>query len=371
MTGKERLLTAFENKQPDMVPIAPDIDLIGMRWWAEKVKKPWWQVYLYNDPPLRDVYIEANKKLGCDIWDYMHGIKSESPVTPKREIIKKTEDKTTVEYITETPYGKLREIIDYPKDNPPWHKERLIKDIQEDWPKLKWLMKQQKWLPQIVPEDSIGNLGLVEVGVDLFPDFWTSIRGSEQMLFDFFDSPKIMDEIFQFYYEYVIELTKVEIRAKPGAIFIQGSSSSMSLISPSIYFKYCLPITKEVTRLCKEAGIISHQHNCGKSRKIVEINYQNTDLNVMEPLEGKSTGDVDLSEIKKKFGDRLCLKGNINTVTLLQGSPRDVENGVRKGIEDAGENGGFVLSTGDSPGRDTPDANIYKMIEAGRKYGKY
>ena len=30
---------------------APGIDLIGMRWWAEKVKKPWWQVYLYEDIP--------------------------------------------------------------------------------------------------------------------------------------------------------------------------------------------------------------------------------------------------------------------------------------------------------------------------------
>lgn len=32
---------------------------------------------------------------------------------------------------------------------------------------------------------------------------------------------------------------------------------------------------------------------------------------------------------------------------------------------------GFFLSTGDQCGRDTPDENLYAMIETARTYGKY
>ncbi len=371
MTSRERLLTAFAHRQPDIVPIAPDIDLIGMRWWDEKADKPWWNVYLYGDPPLRNVYVEANRRLGCDIWDYFHGLQEDADVHPTRKILQKKEEGILVEYVTRTPYGDLREVVEFPRDNPPWTRERLIKDIPSDWPKLRWVMEQRSWLPKLSPEDDLGDSGVAEVTVDLFPDFWCSVRGSERMLLDFYDFPEIMEEIFEFYLEYAIRRTEACIRARPDAILIQGSSSSMSLISPGIYRRYCLPIVKQVTRMCKRAGILSHQHTCGRSREVVEVNYDETDLDVMEPLEGNPTGNVDLREVKEKFGGKLCLKGNINTVTLLKGTPEDVEREVRKAIEGAAKGGGFVLSTGDSPGRDTPDANIYRMVETGRKYGKY
>jgi len=37
----------------------------------------------------------------------------------------------------------------------------------------------------------------------------------------------------------------------------------------------------------------------------------------------------------------------------------------------AAEGGGFILSTGDQCGRDTPDENIYAMVETAREYGAY
>ena len=87
---------------------------------------------------------------------------------------------------------------------------------------------------------------------------------------------------------------------------------------------------------------------------------------------GGDMGDVDLAEVKKKFGDKLCLMGNLHTTeVMLQGSAQDVEKACRKAIDDAGMDGGFILSTGDQCGRDTPDENIFKMVEVARTYGKY
>ena len=372
MTGKERLLSAFQNKQPDMVPIAPDIDLIGMRWWHEKTKKPWWQVFLYGTPSIEEVYIEANQKLGCEIWDYFGSIRSESGVKVESKIIQKDATAITQETITKTPDGDLKTVILYPKDAPPWCRQYKIKDIRRDWPRLKWAMEQTRFYPEIKASAKVGNAGVIGVsGRATFPDFWVSCRGSERALLDFYDYPALLDEIFQFYHQYTSNYIRIAIQAEPEVIWIAGSCSSLSLISPEIYRQYSLPIIKEVTKLCKKADILTHAHTCGIYGKVVEMNYQETDLNIMEPLEGPPTGDLDLKVTKEKFGDKFCLKGNINTVLLHKGQPNDIKEAVQQAIADTAQNGGFVLSTGDSPGSNTPDENIHAMIEAGREYGKY
>jgi uroporphyrinogen decarboxylase len=92
----------------------------------------------------------------------------------------------------------------------------------------------------------------------------------------------------------------------------------------------------------------------------------------MEPLEEPPSGNVDLFELKKQFGHRLCIKGNLNTTDfMLNATPEQIEEKCKRAIDAAGEGGGFILSTGDQCGRDTPDANLFKMVEVAKTYGKY
>jgi len=105
---------------------------------------------------------------------------------------------------------------------------------------------------------------------------------------------------------------------------------------------------------------------------VVQLNYEHTDLDVMEPLEKPPGGDVDLAEVKRKYGHRLALKGNLLTSgNLVHGSPQDVEQEVIETLKAAAEGGGFILSSGDQVGGATPLDNLRAMIEAGWKYGEY
>ena len=79
-----------------------------------------------------------------------------------------------------------------------------------------------------------------------------------------------------------------------------------------------------------------------------------------------------LRELKRRFGRKLCLMGNLHTTdVMLRGSPQTVEAAARQAIDDAGDVGGFILSTGDQCGRDTPDENLRAMVEVARTYGEY
>ena len=102
------------------------------------------------------------------------------------------------------------------------------------------------------------------------------------------------------------------------------------------------------------------------------MNYREIDLDVMEPLEAPPGGDVDLADAKRRWGDKFCLKGNLNTFDLmLHGTPDQVAQAAREAIDAAGAGGGFILSTGDQCGRDTPDANFEALVEVSRTYGRY
>ncbi|MFQ6618067.1 MAG: uroporphyrinogen decarboxylase family protein, partial [Fidelibacterota bacterium] len=155
-------------------------------------------------------------------------------------------------------------------------------------------------------------------------------------------------------------------------IWIHGSASSLTVISPQIYRDINLPFLKMITKACKEEGVPSHVHICGKSRLLVQINAEETHLDMMEVLEPPPGGDVDLKEVKQKFGNKLALKGNINTFeTMFKGSPEDVERKAKWCIDAAAEGGGFILSTGDQCGRDTPTENLRRLVEVASTYGRY
>jgi uroporphyrinogen decarboxylase len=66
------------------------------------------------------------------------------------------------------------------------------------------------------------------------------------------------------------------------------------------------------------------------------------------------------------------MMGNLHTTdVMLEGSTDDVALAARKAIDDAGEGGGYILSTGDQCGLHTPDENIHKLVEIAKTYGKY
>jgi hypothetical protein len=65
MTSKERLLTVLSGDLPDCVPATPDFsNMIPARLTG----KPFWDIYLYNDPPIWEAYIAAAKHFCIDAW---------------------------------------------------------------------------------------------------------------------------------------------------------------------------------------------------------------------------------------------------------------------------------------------------------------
>jgi uroporphyrinogen decarboxylase len=146
----------------------------------------------------------------------------------------------------------------------------------------------------------------------------------------------------------------------------------MVLQSPAFFREHALPIVKRAIELATSVGMPTHVHSCGPETELVKIMAEETSLTVIDPLEIPPMGDCNLAELKRKYGRKLVLKGNLHTTeVMLRGTPDDVRRASRQAIDDGAAGGRFILSTGDQCGRDTPDANLYAMIETARTYGRY
>ena len=192
----------------------------------------------------------------------------------------------------------------------------------------------------------------------------------ESAIYAYYDHPEIFEEWAELAEKLLVKQAEIYLSLKPDLLLL-GGSGTITLASPELARKFALPAIKKICRLAKEAGILTMLHSCGKSMALLEM-LTETDLNCVNPLEEPPMGDVNLAEVKRLYGKKMSLMGNLNTTSvMLKGSAADVEEAAKKAIDDAGKDGGFLLSTGDQCGRDTPEENIFTLVKTAKTYGKY
>ncbi len=377
MTSRDRLSAVLKHMIPDHVPVMPDTsNMIPVRLTG----KPYWDIYLYQDPPLWKAYIDCIKHFGIDsLMDGYATILFDDLdydcLKFEEAIVGREEDKIfTQRYYWEN--GKIHwhnKIRVYFRDNPPSEEINpgfmKLPEIPEKYEPVE---KKHEWpiggeLLKMVKRE-MGDNGLVGVFCGT-----TKVVYDVDEIYDYYDFPekyhKKRDSLLEYYLKRFDRLMSLE--DKPDFI-CTGASGTLIHQTPAIFRELGLPIVKEITSLCKKHNIPSHVHSCGPEKELVKSLVEETDLTIVDPLEIPPMGDCDLKELKKLYGEKIVLKGNLHTTdVMLRGSVNDVVEASKKAIDDAAEGGMFILSTGDQCGRDTPDENIHAMIETAKTYGKY
>lgn len=377
MTSKERMLVAMRNGQPDMVPVAPDIsNMIPCRLTG----KPFWDIYLYHDPPIWQAYIEAVKYFGFDGW--LPAVPVELPderatllAEPhwKEAIVHKTPDRIYTRMHAEV-NGKevwsthltVYYVADLPTHGVAPEKVGLRSEPPEQWEDVERRTSYKGLEAFHAARQMMGDDGVVGFSVGL-----PGLAMCPEAVYEFYDNEAKVIERCEREGQRIIERTQKLVALKPDMILI-GISGFMIWNPEPIFRKLALPTLQAVTKVCKDAGIPSQIHCCGPEYSLVKMAAEETDLCSINPLEVPPMGDCDLARLKQEFGSKISLMGNLHTTeVMLLGTPDDVRRESMKCIEAAAEGGGFILSTGDQCGRDTPFENIEAMIEVARAYGVY
>lgn len=142
------------------------------------------------------------------------------------------------------------------------------------------------------------------------------------------------------------------------------------LISPGMFDRFFAPAWRRLVGLVKEAAPHCKVlfHSDGRMEPLLSrlIGLGVDIFHCLEPMPG-----VDLAQIKRDYGDRLCFWGAIDIKQALQGDVTRVETEVRERIAVLGPGGGYVLAPSNHLQPDVPPENVVALFQAARKYGKY
>jgi uroporphyrinogen decarboxylase len=379
MTPKERITTAFRNKKPDRIPVSPELwDVIPIKVSG----RPFYEIGAtsFGKIPLWNAQLDAYRYFNCEAWIPVEPLPSnrqKSMLDSKSYFVNPELIRTDNLY--KTSKGFMKEVKHSVYDYDLWPIEKPVKNLFEDMPKLEEYYfddpSRLDFSEILKAYEKTGDSGICEgiIGNTFF-EFITQYKegGAVQVLLDLNDYPDYFKPIRDRYIDYMAGIAEEIVKnINVDGIFINCGTSSLDTISPNLFTKWDLPLFERLGRVAKENNKIFHYHLHGMGRALLD-DLVRAGVSLICPLEGPPRGDFDLAEVKKKFGDRLALKGNIDPFfPLRDGTIEDVERKAIECIKIAGKNGGFVLSSGDGVLKETPFENIFAMVEVGKKYGKY
>ncbi|NLE36396.1 MAG: hypothetical protein GX621_00050 [Pirellulaceae bacterium] len=364
MNPRERIITTMRNGQADHVPACPDLwEMVPIRLSGRAT----WDVMVYQDPPIWKVRMDAYSYYGTDAFLPVMVPMSERQ---KTAVLFRDDEKLITRAFVETDEGidwePYARIFEHAPPNARVEADSLDLDITS----LKEVVRPNYTkVGRDYFEDArayVGERGVVAPVVRL-----PCIDHRACSTYRYYDEREAVIEEMQRTGERLILHMEEVLSWEPDAIMI--ANSGLMIFNPEPVFRQLsLEWLKKITKMAKDKGVIIHLHCCGPERKLVEIAALETDLSCIEPLEERPMGDCDLRELKRQFGHKLALKGNLHTTdVLLRGSVRQVEEACKRAIDDAGEGGGFVLSSADQTPRDTPDENIIAIQRVAETYGRY
>jgi uroporphyrinogen decarboxylase len=182
--------------------------------------------------------------------------------------------------------------------------------------------------------------------------------------------PERFSEMLDRVVEYNLALARVAVR-RYGIDIVATTddvaNASGPLIRPSVYFDRVGPAFRKVVQGYRDLGCFVIKHCDGNVRPFVDF-WIDSGISALDPID--PAGGLEMAAMKKAYGDRICLKGNIDCAGVLQyGTEAEVEAAVRECLR-AGGPGGLILSSSNSIHRGVKPENYRAMLRALRLEGR-
>ncbi|MCX8108348.1 MAG: uroporphyrinogen decarboxylase family protein, partial [Verrucomicrobiae bacterium] len=169
----------------------------------------------------------------------------------------------------------------------------------------------------------------------------------------------------------VIAWANLQARLGVDAILISSAFAGGGFISRKMYQRFVLPFERKVIMALRDHGIPVYTHTCGRLGDRLDL-LAETGTDGVDTLDPPPLGNVELIDAKKQIGDRLFIKGNLNSVKLLSLSePCEVEEMVFGCLRAGAPGGGYVLSTACSVAPRVEPWKLEMLVQLAETYGRY
>ncbi len=352
MTSKERFIKTFNREKTDRLPVTTHHVMDSfLNRYMHGISTPEFFDYFGLDPIKWSIPAKANEEKGeYFTGDYLNSENWKIEISDIEDPVYKTK-----RYNIVTPAKTLSMVLQS-NEHTTWILEHLIKEKND----LDILAKYMPWPTYDVEKinkeyDEYGDKGLFRghiLGFNIYgqPGCWQDLSccyGIEKLIMETYDDP----EWVHTFLEMILEKKMICVESLKGAKYdileLGGGDASSTVISPKLLEEFVLPYDKKIIEKAHEYGQRIVYHTCGGMMPILE-NILSMNPDAMETLTPPGMGgDVILSEVKRRIGDKVCLIGGFDQGHGFTCTPEETRKMVRKNFEDAGENGGYILSPSD------------------------
>ncbi len=338
MTGYERMMLALMRKEPDRVPI-----------WELIVDPPVIKA-LYGDISYAD-FVEKEDLDGITSpEDQKRKELGSNAYSDEWGIIWKIEP-SGLSYPLEGPIKSERDLDKYrpPDPDAPWRLATLEKYV-----------KRFK-----------GKKAIIFLGHETFEFSHYLMGGMDKLLMNYVLKPALVKRLSEMISEYKCKVLQNAVKIGADALLTGDDYAGRkgSFMSPNHFRQFVQPYLKRTVDIAKQNNLPFIKHTDGNLKEILDM-IIDTGIDALDPIEPMAS--MDMGEIKEKYGERICVVGNVDcTEVLPRGTKEDVEEAVKETIAKASGGGGHILASSNSIHPAVKPENYKTMIDAARKHGVY
>lgn len=338
LNSRERLMRIFRNEE---------IDRPALKLWGASARV---------GRQLHEAYRPVSE-LAAEITDIFGGVDSGLNVLHGiAEVKSESWDEQTgsplwmdCHTILHTPKGDLHAVHRHSTiGNPGYDMEHFIKE-EEDIEKMLSIPYEVPAVHVREQYDNavadLGDRGVVMIGLPHAAYVAETYMGSETLAYLSTDARERVDEIISTYakriYDHLKNILDTGIE-EPIFSWVGPELYLPPLMSPRDFNDFVYKYDKPICDLIHEYGghVWVHSHN--KVRNFLDT-FIDMGVDVLNPLEPAPNGDITLSEVVEKYGNRLGLEGNIEIQEILLSSQERLRDLIDRCVEAGEKSGRFLL----------------------------
>ncbi len=343
----ERFRTALKRGQPDRVPIA-----------ELAVNLPVMEAYLGQRIDSPEATVEFWCRAGYDFITAWPGYNWNRAGRQPKEGVRKTVFRRSV--YSEEPEERH------------WRAEKAgVMTSLADFEAHEWPTKDSLDTSQLEAYAAVLRPGMKMVVVSSMHEFAADLMGTETLLLGIYDQPELVARIYSRVGELITHLFAVAAEAPGlGALWVGDDLAYTEglFFAPDFIRAHIFPWYRQIADIARAHDLPLLFHSDGDIRPVLP-DLADIGFDAIHPIEPKA---MDIAQIKRDWGDRFCLLGNVDLCyTLPRGTPHEVEEEVKLRIGQAGPGGGYCVGSANSVPEYVPVENYRAMVEAGFRYGRY
>jgi uroporphyrinogen decarboxylase len=201
---------------------------------------------------------------------------------------------------------------------------------------------------------------------------WSAyLMGIDNILMNLLAEPDLVEVVLDKVLKCNMRIVQRAIQAGAEVVILGDdyAGNKGPLMSPDLFQRFLLPRLKQMIDLIHDEGALCIKHSDGNLYPILDmiVSAKPDGINPVEPVAG-----MELKEVKRLVGDKVCITGNIDCAHLLpNGTVAEVREAVRQAIADGGPGGGYILTSSNSIHSSCNPQNFVAMVKACQEFGQY